>query len=237
MYASAARFYDILHEARGRDAEAEADLVLAELRRRTVSPRSLLDVACGTGAHLPRFADALEVVGLDRSEAMLAVAASRAPDVELVTGDMRDFGLQRRFDAVTCLFSSIGYLVEEAEVHQAIATMASHLEPRGVLLVEGWVEPEHWHDGTVNSDCGRDGDVAVARVVRSARDGLRGELFMRYVAATPEVIETIDEHHVMRLSSSDDFEGALRAAGLSFERLPHMLHPGRPVYVGVNGEG
>lgn len=57
MYAQAARYYDLIHEARGRQAGAEADLVVGELRRRSPHATSLLDVACGTGANLPRFAE------------------------------------------------------------------------------------------------------------------------------------------------------------------------------------
>jgi ubiquinone/menaquinone biosynthesis C-methylase UbiE len=48
-------------------------------------PARTLDVACGTGLltrHLPG-----EVVALDQSESMLAVAAERMPDVRVVQGD------------------------------------------------------------------------------------------------------------------------------------------------------
>jgi len=66
---------------------------------------------------------------------------------------------------------------------------------------------------------------------------MRSELFMRYSAASADDITTIDEHHIMRLSDPREFESAYRAAGLTFERLPHMLHPGRAVYVGVRPNG
>jgi ubiquinone/menaquinone biosynthesis C-methylase UbiE len=48
-------------------------------------PARTLDVACGTGfltRHLPG-----EVVGLDQSESMVAVAAERMPGARIVTGD------------------------------------------------------------------------------------------------------------------------------------------------------
>src|SRR5258708_32559819 len=48
-------------------------------------PRRTLDVACGTGfvtRHLPG-----EVVGLDQSDAMLAVASGQAPNATYVHGD------------------------------------------------------------------------------------------------------------------------------------------------------
>ncbi|MEY2453642.1 MAG: dTDP-3-amino-3,4,6-trideoxy-alpha-D-glucopyranose N,N-dimethyltransferase [Acidimicrobiaceae bacterium] len=233
MYAGAARFYDVIHDGRGRDAEAETDIVITEIRRRCPGARSVLDVACGTGANLPRFAESFDVVGVDISADMLAVAAERCPDVPLVAADMRSLDLQRTFDAVVCLFSGIGYLTDEADMGRAVAAMAKHLAPGGVLLIEGWIEPEFWIGSTVLADSGTADGLAVARVARSHREGMITEVFMRYVAATPDDVTTIDEHHTMRLSEPVEFARAFQAAGLTCARLPDLLHPGRSVFVGA----
>jgi SAM-dependent methyltransferase len=233
MYEDAARFYDVIHDARGRDADAEADLVLGEIRQRLPTASTLLDVGCGTGVHLSRFAESLDVVGVDSSPQMLEIATGRAPGVVLVEGDFRSFDVGRRFDSCVSLFSGIGYLIEEADLRSAVSNMARHLEPGGVLLVEGWVEPDYWLGSTVSAESGGHGDLAVARAARSRREGVLCEVEMRYVAATNEALETVDERHVLRLSDPDEFAGAFEAADLTFERLPHMLHPGRSVYLGV----
>ena len=60
------------------------------------------------------------------------------------------------------------------------------------------------------------------------------EIEMRYVVATADGVKTLDEQHRMRLSDPGEFADA--AAGLDFGRLPHMLHPGRSIYVGVKTE-
>ena len=146
---------------------------------------------------------------------------------------MRDFSLGCRFDAVVCLFSGIGYLTEEVELRQAISTMAAHLHAGGVLMIEGWVEPDYWIGATVRAEAADGDDVAVARVARSARDGMLCQISMRYVIATHDSIVNVDEQHTMRLSEPNEFVAAFDAAGLSFERLPHMLHPGRSLYVGT----
>lgn len=239
-YADAAAFYDLLQQGRGRDASIEAAVVGGEVRRRQPAAASLLDVACGTGVHLPHFAEqGFEVAGVDGSEAMLAIARRRNPTAGLVLGDLRTFDLGRRFDAVVCLFSGIGYLTDPADLTTAIATMAAHLEPGGVLAVEGWIEPAYWVGTGISADSATDpvAGAGVARAVRTTRtgDGTGNdvELFMRYVTVTPTETRTIDEHHVMRLSVPEEFEAAFRSAGLGFERLPHMLHAGRSVYVGI----
>jgi ubiquinone/menaquinone biosynthesis C-methylase UbiE len=233
VYGDASRFYDLIHEARGRDPDGEADVLMAEIRRRNRAARTLLDVACGTGAGMSRMSESFEVMGLDASDAMLAVARERCPDMQFVHGDMRSFDLERRFDAIVSLFSGIGYLTEEADMRQAIATMAAHLESGGVLLIEGWVEPDRWLGSTVSADAYESEELAVARVVRSWAEGLRSEFSARYTAASSQGFTTIDEHHVMRLSEPTEFEAAYEHAGLSFERLPGLLRPGRAVYVGL----
>jgi SAM-dependent methyltransferase len=234
MYGDAARFYDVIHDARGRDPRSEAELVIGEARRRTPNAATLLDIGCGTGAHLPRFAEEFDVVGVDLSPQMLAIASERAPGVALAEGDFRSFTVNGRFDVAVSLFSGIGYLTEREDLEAAVVNIAAHLNPGGVLLIEGWVEPDYWIGSTVNAESGRTDDLAVARAARSFRTGMRCEIEMQYVAATPEGVTLVDEQHTMRLSDPGEFADAYRAAGLDFARLPHMLHPGRSVYVGVN---
>jgi dTDP-3-amino-3,4,6-trideoxy-alpha-D-glucopyranose N,N-dimethyltransferase len=233
MYGDAARFYDVIDQSCGRDPRAEAELVIGEARRQAPTVATLLDVGCGTGAHLPRFAEDFDVVGVDLSPQMLAIAAETAPGVVLAEGDFRSFTLDRTFDVAVSLFSGIGYLTEPEDLRAAVANIAAHLNTGGVLLIEGWIEPDYWIGSTVNATTGRDGELAVARAVRSFRTGMRCDIEMRYVAATPERIITVDEQHTMRLSDPEEFADAHSAAGLDFARLPHMLHPGRSVYAGA----
>jgi ubiquinone/menaquinone biosynthesis C-methylase UbiE len=233
MYGDAARFYDLIHAERGRDSRAEADLVLAELSRRRSPLSSILDVACGTGAHLLRFSETLEVHAIDASAQMLAVAAEVCPAAVLTQADMRAFDLGRRFDAVVSLFSGIGYLADLADLEAAIGAMARHLEPGGVLAIDGWIEPEAWLGESVHAESAHGDDLAVARVMRSRIDGVITTVEMRYTAASADGIETVDETHVMRLSDPAEFEAAYAAAGLTFERLPDLLHDGRAIYLGL----
>jgi SAM-dependent methyltransferase len=73
---------------------------------------------------------------------MLEVAVGRLPGVPLHEVDMLTMDLGRRFDAVTCLFSSIGYAHTPERLQAAVATMARHLEPGGVLVLEPWLWPD-----------------------------------------------------------------------------------------------
>src|SRR5919198_4612710 len=139
MFSRSARIYDAVYS--WKDYPREAELVHELVQARKPGAETLLDVACGTGAHLAELRRRYRCEGLDRNADLLAVARERLPDLPLHEGDMRDFDLGRRFDAVTCLFSSIGYLMTVEALEAAVATMAGHLEPGGGLLVEPWLSP------------------------------------------------------------------------------------------------
>ena len=65
-----------------------AERGLLEQTLRAMPPARTLDIACGTGyltRHLPG-----SVVGLDQSDAMLAIAGQQAPHAELVLGEAFD---------------------------------------------------------------------------------------------------------------------------------------------------
>lgn len=85
--------------------------------RHGLAGRRVLDVACGTGkSFLPLLAKGYRVVACDISEAMLAVAAPKAPGVRLVHTDMRRLGRLGTFDLVTCLTELVTAVQEGLKV-------------------------------------------------------------------------------------------------------------------------
>jgi ubiquinone/menaquinone biosynthesis C-methylase UbiE len=100
----------------------------------------LLDVPCGFGRHAVALARAgYRVVGVDRSQALLAEARRRADDAEwpiLVEADYRELPFaDESFDAAINLFTSLGYLGDEEDT-KALAEIARVLRPAGRLVVE-----------------------------------------------------------------------------------------------------
>jgi len=108
-YGRSADAYDLIYDGIGGDYAAEAAEVTALVRARRPAARTLLDVACGTGGHLVHLREQFAVEGVELSSHMATRARARLGAVVVHEGDMRTFALGRRFDAVTCLFSSIGY--------------------------------------------------------------------------------------------------------------------------------
>lgn len=95
----------------------------------------LLDVACGTGkSFLPLLERGYEVVACDISPAMVARAAAKAPDAELVVADMRELGVLGEFDLVTCLDDSLNYLLSRDDLVDAFGGFRKNLSPGGVAV-------------------------------------------------------------------------------------------------------
>lgn len=229
-YERADVYHDFYH-GRGKGYRAEAEALVELARKHTPQATTLLDVACGTGSHLAELAASFrEVVGVDLSADMLAVAARDDPGRELHQGDMRTFSLDRRFDVVTCMFSSTGYLADQAELDRAISNLAGHLTPGGTLIVEPWWFPEAFRPGWVAADLVRTGDRRISRmshtVAADLPDRSASRMTIHYTVGSPESgIEHFTEVHVMTLFDRDAYEQAFHRAGLNCSYLTHELFP------------
>ena len=232
MFTKSAQFYDAIYSFK--DYEAEALEVRDLILKKTPSAATLLDVACGTGMHLQHLANFFEVDGIDLDANLLAIARERVPDAPLQEGDMRDFELGKTFDAVTCLFSSIGYLNGPDELRGTMQRFAAHLNPGGVVVVEGWFTPEEWNTNHVGAVFVDEPTLKIARMnIGEQRDRVSIMNF-QYLVGTPEGVEHFTELHEAYLFTVDEYLDAMRAAGLTAERTEEALM-GRGVYVGVKG--
>ena len=123
--------YDLIYA--GKPYADEARFVAERLP----PPGRLLDLACGTGRHAVEFAKlGWEVTGVDYSPDLLERARVNAPEARFVEADMRELELGEEFDAVTCLFDSIGYPLTDDGVISALRAAGRHLAPNAVLAVE-----------------------------------------------------------------------------------------------------
>ena len=232
MFERSAELYDLVYGFK--DYPGEARRVDELIRERRPEARSLLDVACGTGKHLALFADRYpDVAGVDLDEGLLAVAKERLPGVPLHLGDMTSFDLGRRFDAVTCLFSAIGYVGTEEKLRAAIAAMAGHLEPGGVLIVEPWLEPQDWKSDHLHLLTVDEPDVKIARAsVHVDADPAVSIVDFHYLVVTRAGVQHFTERHEVALFTREQYTEAFVAAGLAVERDEEGLI-GRGLYLGV----
>ena len=123
-----------------RQEEAEAQALAAARLAGCPDGGDLLDVPCGFGRHsVPLARAGYRVVGVDRSEALLAEARRRARGdrwPKLVRADYRELPFaDGSFDAAVNLFSSLGYL-GDAEDTKVLAEIRRVLRPGARLVIE-----------------------------------------------------------------------------------------------------
>lgn len=242
--AALARLYDLdLSEDPG-----DVDLLLA-LAARAGGP--ILELASGSGRlTIPLAEDGHQVTGVDTDPAMIARARDRAEGagkevarrVRLVTGDARSVRLPDAGDFRLAFIplNSIFLVGTRADQAAVVATLAAHLAPGGLALVDAWLpdaDDLSRYDGRLVLEWVR-GDPGSGRMVTKTCSAV-------YEATTSSVVLTtiFDEGHAgeppvrwvrvdrLRLVSPDELVSFAEAAGLVVETLAgdydmNALEPG-----------
>lgn len=236
MFSKSAQYYDELYSALGKDYSAEAKKTHSFIQKHKKSKgNSLLDVACGTGIHAGYLKKYYKVEGLDLDSKMLSAARRKHPGIRFTKGDMISFELNRQFDIVTCLFSSIGYVRTKTNLRKAIKAMNKHLLPGGVLLIEPWFAPEQWNPGRVFVLQIDKPNLKIIRMSHSGQRGMKSILKFQYLVGTPKGIEHNSEQHELGLFTYEEYLDAFRSAGLQVTYEKNGLD-GRGLYIGRKAE-
>jgi SAM-dependent methyltransferase len=225
-----AELYDLVFRSRGKDFGAEAEELAALIRDRNPGAATLLDVACGTGAHLERLAGLFdEVEGVEIAPAMRAVAQKRLPGIVVHPGDMRDFDLGKKFDSLICIGNAVACMLSSHDLDKAVAQMAEHLDHGGVLVVEPWWFPDNFIDGYVGGHVVKEDGRVVSRLTRSVREGLTTRMEIRFTVSEPEGLRDWTDVLVTSLFTREEYEAAFERAGCTVEFLadPLQLADGR----------
>ena len=173
-----------------------------EEAQRAGSP--VLELGCGTGRSLIPVAQAgIDVVGLDRSEAMLSIAkkhisglgAETRKRIRLEHGDMRSFSLEQRFNLIMVPNRSFLHLLTPEDQRQALSRIHDHLtdggrlvfnifDPRLEWIVEDYKFPEsplRKHAEFVRPDTGNDVIVWATRDYEPAEQTVKEDFIFEEV--------------------------------------------------------
>lgn len=135
QFTEIARYYDELMA--GVPYRMWVEYLLDLLERVGFNPKTILDVACGTGNVSEILADrGYEVVGVDVSPAMIAVAKAKGGRVEYHVSDMAKLELRRRFDLAISLFDSLNYITDPDRLARAIERVGEHLVEGGYFIFD-----------------------------------------------------------------------------------------------------
>jgi len=220
--------YDSIY--RSKDYDGEVDLIERILIRQDFAgSRNLLDVGCGTGAHAIRLAQrGHRVVGIDRSPEMLARARAKAAverglRLEFHEADICKLNLSQRFDAALMMFTVLGYLLNDADLKAALASVRRHLALGGLFIFDVWHGPAVLAVGPAERNISVvHGSVHINRKTRAvldfSRQVCRVNFELERIAGDGRV-ERWQEDHFVRYYFREELEPVLRQNHLELLRL------------------
>lgn len=138
-YEGLSKIYDFMMS--GVDYEAWADYVLSAAKRFGCEPKTVLDLACGTGSTtLPLAARGVKATGLDLAPAMIKIAEEKAAeaglDVDFVIQNMLELDFPDPFDMIVSFQDGINYLTGEGDFEKLAAAVGDNLKDGGVFLFD-----------------------------------------------------------------------------------------------------
>lgn len=111
------------------------------LARYGLSPKTALDLACGTGSMAILLARrGLSVLAADRSEEMLTEASLKTADMEnppyFIRQSMERLRLPYPVDLCVCCLDGVNYVTEPEQLQEAFRRVRKHLNPGGLFLFD-----------------------------------------------------------------------------------------------------
>ncbi|HET6447499.1 MAG TPA: class I SAM-dependent methyltransferase [Conexibacter sp.] len=220
-----AHVHDVAFGGWARDA---APFVRARLREAGIADGRVVDLGCGSGIWAAELLGAgYEVLGVDASAAMLALARERAPGAHFECGSLHDSALPPCV-AVTALGECVNY-GGPPSLEPLLRRIWGALEPGGLLVFDA-AAPGREPDG--RRRLRREGEDWVMRVDFSED---RAEHTLTRRISLVRAGRASEEVHVLRLYARDEVVEWLEGAGFTVTTHPSYGAasglPGVHVYV------
>jgi len=221
LYADLSHYYDLL--CSDINYREQSEFALRANQCLGNGGRQYLDMACGSGVLLEHFFRAgFECSGLDISADMLALAAERCPEAQLMCADMSDLQAADSLDLITCFLYSIHYCASIAKLQQTFQSVFAALAPGGMFCFDAVDKDQVANDqGHVHRTQVPNGHLRFQTRWHYSGAGDRLNLHI-------DIQETIDgrqrhysEQHAMTAVSVSALQRMLQEAGFEVTVLEH----------------
>ena len=123
------------------DYESWVDFAQAILKKEGLCPKTVADLACGTGSATRILAKrGYRVTAVDLSEEMLTEAMDKCCDLEnlpaFVHQNLAELRLPRAVDMAVCFLDSLDYIQDPADCESAIRRTYKALNPGGIFIFD-----------------------------------------------------------------------------------------------------
>lgn len=129
-----AEIYDAMYQS-FIDYDKEYDFYNKLLQKN--KPNSILEIGSGTGNLAKRFIENQQNYrGLDFSKSMITISQKRNPNCKFIHGDMRDFNLEEKTDAIIITSRSTSYLITNNDINDTFSSLYNNLNPNGIIIFD-----------------------------------------------------------------------------------------------------
>ena len=123
------------------DYESWVAFAQAILEKEGLRPRTVADLACGTGSVTRILTErGYRVTAVDLSEEMLTEAMDKCSDLEnlpaFIHQDLAELRLPRAVDMAVCFLDSMDYILEPSDCEKAILRTYRVLNPGGIFIFD-----------------------------------------------------------------------------------------------------
>lgn len=232
MWKELAKYYDLLYAWKPYEKESKTIHKIIQ-ENKEINGSELLDAACGTGNHIQFLRKHYKITGTDLNKGMFEVAKKKFPKIKFHQADMVSFDLKKKFDVITCLFSSIGYVKTYDNLQKTITCFSNHLKSGGILIIEPFFTRSTYHSGKIHANFVNKSHVKIARMNVSQKHGNIAILDFHFLIATNKGIGFLRDKHELGLFDVDKFLKILRDNGFRAKFLKDGLMKGRGLYVAI----
>jgi len=123
------------------DYEATVEFYMQILSREGANPRTVVDLACGTGSVTAILAKkGYPVLGVDMSEEMLTEAAMKTMELDPMPRfscqKLQELRLPKAVDLAVCALDSLDYVTDPRDCAEAIRRVYRALNPGGIFIFD-----------------------------------------------------------------------------------------------------
>ncbi|TFG03684.1 MAG: class I SAM-dependent methyltransferase [Promethearchaeota archaeon] len=233
MYKEFAEVYDLIYSFI--DYKKSCKKLAKLIKKYKKSPgNKLLDVACGTGSHLFHLQDKFICTGVDINADMLEIAKEKVRNCDFIQTDMISMNLNKKFDVLTCLFSSIGYVKTYENLKQTIHNFSNHLNIGGIVIIEPWLTKSVYRVGFPSMTTYDREDIKIARLnTTNLKDDL-STMEMHYLMVKKgEEVKYFKDYHELGLFDTDKTIEIMENANFEVKSFEKGLMVDRGIFIGI----